>query len=198
MMDTDKVRIQDDLYTYVNQEKLEELVIPDDQPSVGGFQTLAVDVEKIMINEFKEMCAKGVYPNHYLEKACTLFKIAKNAEKKEKDGIFPALKNLSILNELESFDTFSNMYKSLMFNQLPLPFQIMVETDMNNTKKHCVCIQGPSVILPDASYYKEEMAQQKEMLLGIWTNMAKMIMAKTNLSLEDQNKYIEDTLVMSR
>lgn len=39
------------------------------------------------------------------------------------------------------------------------------------------------------------MAQQKEMLLGIWTNMAKMIMAKTNLSLEDQNKYIEDTLV---
>ena len=80
MMDTDKVRIQDDLYTYVNQEKLEELVIPDDQPSVGGFQTLAVDVEKIMINEFKEMCAKGVYPNHYLEKACTLFKIAKNAE----------------------------------------------------------------------------------------------------------------------
>lgn len=195
MMDTDKVRIQDDLYTYVNQEKLEELVIPNDQPSVGGFQTLAVDVEKIMINEFKEMCAKGVYPNHYLEKACTLFKIAKNAEKKEKDGIFPALKNLSILNELESFDTFSNMYKSLMFNQLPLPFQIMVETDMKNTKKHCVCIQGPSVILPDASYYKEEMAQQKEMLLGIWTNMAKMIMAKTNLSLEDQNKYIEDTLV---
>ena len=86
------------------------------------------------------------------------------------------------------------MYKSLMFNQLPLPFQIMVETDMKNTKKHCVCIQGPSVILPDASYYKEEMAQQKEMLLGIWTNMAKMIMAKTNLSLEDQNKYIEDMM----
>ena len=107
MINTDKVRIQDDLYTYVNQEKLAQLVIPDDQPSVGGFQTLAVDVEKTMINEFKEMCDKEVYPNHYLEKACTLFKIAKNVEKKEKDGIFPALKNLSILDKLENLDTIS-------------------------------------------------------------------------------------------
>lgn len=198
MINTDKVRIQDDLYTYVNQEKLAQLVIPDDQPSVGGFQTLAVDVEKTMINEFKEMCDKEVYPNHYLEKACTLFKIAKNIEKKEKDGIFPALKNLSILDKLENLDTFSKMYKTLMLNQLPLPFQIMVETDMKNTKQHCVCIQGPSVILPDASYYKEEMMQQKEMILEIWTNMAKMIMAKTELSPEDQNQYIEDTLAFDR
>ena len=50
----EKVRIQDDLYTYVNQEKLDELVIPDDKPCAGGFQTLAEDVEKIMINEFEE------------------------------------------------------------------------------------------------------------------------------------------------
>ena len=47
-----KPRIQDDLYTYVNQEKLDQLVIPDDQPCTGGFQTLAVDVEKIMIKEY--------------------------------------------------------------------------------------------------------------------------------------------------
>ena len=51
----EKVRIQDDLYTYVNQEKLDQLVIPDDQPATGGFNILAKDVEKIMIDEFKEM-----------------------------------------------------------------------------------------------------------------------------------------------
>ena len=44
-----KVRIQDDLYTFVNQEKLGQLVIPDDLPCVGGFQTLAVELEKTMI-----------------------------------------------------------------------------------------------------------------------------------------------------
>ena len=28
----ENIRIQDDLYTYVNQAKLEELVIPEDMP----------------------------------------------------------------------------------------------------------------------------------------------------------------------
>ena len=68
-----KPRIQDDLYTYVNQEKLDELVIPDDKPCAGGFQTLAEDVEKIMINEFEEMSLNNNYPNDYLKRACDLF-----------------------------------------------------------------------------------------------------------------------------
>ena len=79
----DKPRIQDDLYTYVNQEKLEELVIPDDMPCVGGFQTLAIDVEKIMIKEFNEMTENKQFPNEHLSRACKLFEIAKDAEKKE-------------------------------------------------------------------------------------------------------------------
>ena len=189
-----KVRIQDDLYTYVNQEKLEELVIPDDQPCAGGFQTLAVDLEKLMINEFKEMENNQVYPNDYLKNACALFKAAKNIEKKEKDGANPALKALAIINQLNSLEDLTKNFKTLMLKKIPLPFNVMVETDMKNTNQHCVMIQGPSVILPDASYYKEEMAQQKEMILGIWTNLAKVIISKTDLSLEDQEKYLNDTL----
>lgn len=190
----EKIRIQDDLYTYVNQEKLEELVIPDDQPSIGGFQTLAIEVEKIMINEFNEMSENMNYPDEYLKNACSLYKIIKNVEKKEKDGIKPALKNVSVLNDITSFEDFSKFYKTLCLRKISLPFSVSVIADMKNTKQHCVSIQGPSVILPDASYYKEEMANQKQMILGIWTNAAKMIMAKTDLSEDDQNKYIEDTI----
>ena len=189
----EKVRIQDDLYTFVNQEKLEELVIPDDQPCTGGFNTLAVSVEKIMIDEFTEMSEKENYPNDFMEKACKLFKIAKDVDKKDKDGITPALNNLEILKKLE-FKTFSKMYKSLMLKKIPLPFKVGVETDMKNTKVHCVMIQGPGVILPDASYYKPEMEQQKQMILGIWSNVATMVLAKTNLSPSEQAKYLEDTL----
>ena len=65
---------------------------------------------------------------------------------------------------------------------------------MKNTQQHCFYIQGPRTILPDASYYKPEMAQQKEMILGMWTNIAKMIIAKTNLTPEQQEKYIQNTL----
>ena len=190
----EKVRIQDDLYTYVNQEKLDQLVIPDDQPSTGGFQTLAVDVEMLMINEFNEMCAKDTYPNEYLKNACKLFEIVKDVDKKNKDGIAPALNNFAILKELNSISDFNKMYKKLKLQRVPLPFKVSVDTDMKDTKKHCVGIQGPSVILPDAAYYKEEMAAQKQMILGVWTNIAKMILAKTDLTEEEQNQYLADTL----
>ena len=72
----DKIRIHDDLYTYVNQAKLDELVIPDDMPVAGGFAALAEDVEKLMIGEFNDMCKDASYPNEHMERACTLFKLA--------------------------------------------------------------------------------------------------------------------------
>ena len=190
----EKVRIQDDLYTYVNQEKLEELVIPDDLPCTGGFQTLAVDVEKIMINEFVSMSKEGKYPNKYLENACTLFEIAKDVTKKEKDGIEPVLRNLEVLNNVNNLEDLSSNFKNLLLQDVSLPFKVFVDTDMKDTSKHVVYVQGPGVILPDASYYKEAMAKQKEMILGIWVNIAKMILAKTNLSAEEQEKYLNDTL----
>lgn len=189
-----KPRIQDDLYTYVNQEKLDQLVIPDDLPCIGGFQTLAKDVEELMINEFNEMTNNNNYPNEYLKNACTLFKIAKDVEKKDSFGIAPVLNNLAVLDELKELKDFSKMYKTLMLKGISLPFKVMVETDMKNTKQHCVFVQGPSVILPDASYYKPEMEQQKQMILGIWTNVAKMVLSKSDLSLEQQEKYLQDTL----
>ena len=190
----EKVRIQDDLYTYVNEEKLNELVIPGDLPCIGGFQSIAVELEKLMIGEFESMCESGVYPNKYLEKACLLYKAAKNVEKKANDGITPALNNLKALDELNGLSSFSKMYKQFLLHNIPVPFITKVETNMKNTKVHSVYLQGPSVILPDASYYKPEMAAQKDMIIGIWTNIAKKIMAQTNLSAEDQTKYIEDTL----
>ncbi len=190
----EKVRIQDDLYTYVNGEKIEQMVIPGDLPSIGAFQSIAIDVEKTMLAEFREMCEKDSYPNDYLKRACALYKAAKNVEKKAADGITPALNALSILNDVESIDDFSKKFKALMLKKIPVPFKVAVDTDMKNTKQHLVYVQGPRVILPDASYYKEEMAQQKQMILGVWSNIASMILAQSDLSSEDQAKYLQDTL----
>ncbi len=190
----EQVRIQDDLFTFVNQEKLDELVIPDDMPSVGGFATLALDIQKLMIGEYKEMCENDSYPNDYLKRSCTLFKAAMNAEKKETDGIAPAIKYLSIIDELDSVDAMNKNLKEMLLRKLPLPFSIYVDTDMKDTAHHAVYLQGPSVILPDASYYKPEMEAQKTAILGIWSGMAQVILSKTDLSPEDQAQYLSDTL----
>ena len=190
----ENVRIQDDLYTFVNQEALERLVIPEDKPTAGGFAELADGVEKLMMGELEDMTARGVYPNAYLERACTLYAIAKNAEAKAKHGIAPALKNLAVLDEIQTVEDFSRLYKTLMLREIPTPLIIGAETDMKNSKQHLVYMQGASVILPDATYYKPEMAAQKEQILGIWSNVAKAVLAQTSLSPEEQEKYVADAL----
>ena len=47
----ENIRIQDDLYTYVNQKKLDELVIPDDKPVAGGFNELNDSVASLIREE---------------------------------------------------------------------------------------------------------------------------------------------------
>ena len=130
----EKVRIQDDLFTYVNQETLDKLVIPDDKPTAGGFQVLADDVEKLMIGEFKHMSKTKEFPNEYLKNACTLFQIVKNVKRRDKEGMTPALKNVTILDKAKDMKSFSRAYKALKLKKIPLPFSISVDTDMKDSK----------------------------------------------------------------
>ncbi|MBO5789050.1 MAG: M13 family peptidase, partial [Clostridia bacterium] len=190
----EKVRIQDDLYTYVNQEKLDELVIPDDMPVAGGFASLRDDVEKLMIGEFQTMCQTGNYPNDYLKHACTLFALAKDTKRKKKHGIKPALKHLAILKKLNTLRGFTLHAKELVEKGIAMPIEIAVEPDMKNTSRHCVMIQGPGVILPDASYYSESMAQQKEQLLAMWSGMAGKVLLHAGHSEEETAQLLQETL----
>ena len=188
----EKVRIQDDLYTYVNQAKLEELVIPDDMPMAGGFTSLITDVEKLMIGEFNTMCKEKSYPNEHMERACTLYTLAKDVKRKKKHGIKPALKNLAILKKLSTLRSYNLHTKELIFRSIGMPLNIMVEPNMKDTTHHCVMIQGPSVILPDVSYYANE--QQRESLLGMWSGFAKQVLAIAGHSEEEVEQLIKDTL----
>ena len=190
----ENIRIQDDLYMHVNGETIENLVIPDDKPCAGGFNELSDGVEKIMMDEFAAMSESKSYPNEHLRRACELYSLAKDADKKEKHGIAPALKNLAVIDEITTLEDFSRLYKTLSAKGIPTPINIGVETDMKNTKRRLVYIQGAGVLLPDASYYKPEMAEQMAQLLGIWAQVAKAILAKTDLSPEDQEKLVNDTL----
>ena len=190
----EKIRIQDDLYTYVNQAKLDELVIPDDMPVAGGFAALSTDVEKLMIGEFNDMCKAASYPNAYLAKACALYTLAKDVKRKKKHGIKPALKHLSVLKKITTLRSYNLHAKELILKDIAMPISIAVEPNMKDTTHHCVMIQGPSVILPDASYYKEGKEQQRDMLLNMWSGFARQVLAIAGHSAEECDLLIKDTL----
>ena len=190
----EKIRIQDDLYTYVNQAKLDELVIPDDMPIAGGFAALNTDVEKLMIGEFNDMCASKAYPNEYMERACTLYTLARDVKRKKKHGIKPALKHLAVLKKLGTLRSFNLRARELTMKGIAMPLSIMVEPNMKDTTHHCVMVQGPSVILPDASYYKEGKEQQRDQLLALWSNFAKQVLLIAGHSEEESGVLLQDTL----
>ena len=190
----ENIRIQDDLYTYVNQAKLEELVIPDDMPVAGSAVNLSIDVEKLMISEFNTMAAEGNYPNDHLARACTLFALAKDVKRKKKHGIKPALKHLAILKKLGTLRGYNLHARELLLKGICMPLDIAVEPNMKDTTHHCVMISGPSVILPDASYYAEGKEEKRDQLLQMWSGFAKQVLAIAGHREEECDALLNDTL----
>ena len=126
----ENIRIQDDLYTHVNQAKLAELVIPEDLPVMGSPMALMTGVEKLMMGEFAAMSKEGSYPNDHMARACKLFALAKDVKRKKKHGIKPAVKNLAILKKLGTLRGYNLHAKELIFKGIAMPMSIMVEPNM--------------------------------------------------------------------
>ena len=75
-----------------------------------------------------------------------------------------------------------------------MPLNIAVAPNMKDTTHHCVMVQGPSVILPDVSYYKEGKEQQRDMLLNMWSSFTKQVLAIAGHSEEACDALLQDTL----
>ena len=187
-----KVRIQDDLFTYVNQEKIDSLVIPDDMPVAGGFSELHQNVEKLLMDEFKELEKSGDIQDPNFKKAVTLYSIAKNVKKRNKQGIKPILKDLKTIASINDITSLNRKLKNFALDY-PLPFGYWVDADFKDSNKNNLYLSGPRTILPDTTMYNPQ-NPQKDMLLNMWKFFAAQALSFTELSPEDQALYLEDTL----
>ena len=163
-------------------------------PVTGSAMNLSIEVEKLMIGELSAMSGEGSYPNEHLARACTLFTLAKDVKRKKKHGIKPALKHLAILKKLNTMRGYNLHAKELLLKDIAMPISIAVEANMKDTSHHCVMIQGPGVILPDASYYKEGREQQRDQLLAMWSGFAKQVLAIAGHDEESAALLLKDTL----
>ena len=100
-MSKTEIRIQDDLYEAVNGEWLKTAVIPADRPTTGGFSQLDQDVEKIMMAEFRAFAAgKKTTDIPEMKYAVALYKKVLDTERRNRDGIAPALPMLELLRRI--------------------------------------------------------------------------------------------------
>ena len=189
-----KIRIQDDLYEAVNGEWLEKAEIPSDRPTAGGFSELDQNVEKILMNDFKEFAeGKKITDIKEMKDAISIYKKVLDLKRRNQDGIDPAYPYLDFINDIKDINDLNDKLNDLCINSIPLPFECGVEPDMNDATKYSFVVLGPSIILPDTSYY-EANNQAGKQLLEIWKNMASIALAKTNLSKDNQELYLADTI----
>ena len=167
-----KLRIQDDLYHFVNGEWLEKAVIPEDRSSVGGFADLDIALEKMLMKLFKDMAeGKEEIPNENFGKAIAIYKAAMNTKKRDEDGIKPILKDLHAIQGIKSIAELNEKAHALSLKGMRLPFNYGVDVDMKNSLAHSFILTGSSTILPDTTYYAEDNKQGPE-LLKVYKEMA--------------------------
>lgn len=189
----EKVRIQDDLYNHVNQEWIDNAVIPDDRPTCGGFANLDIDVEKLLMNDFDEF-AKSGNNDKSLDNAVKMYKAVKDVKRRNREGFKPVLKVAKVFDKITDLKSLNRKLKDLMYINAPLPFEFHVDADMKDTKHHRINFKGASTILPDTTYYLEPMAQQKAMMIGLWSQMTKAVLLKAGLDEKMADTYLADTL----
>lgn len=190
----EKVRIQDDLFNSVNGEWLENAVIPDDMPTTGAFVEIFNKVELQLREDISEMSKNHSYENSHMEYACKLFDKIKDTKTRNREKMRPAYKGLNRINKLKDVNSLNRNLKELVLDGFPLPFSIEVFEDFKDTDRHCVALLGPDTLLPDSSYYRPGMEQQKGMMIGLCSNMLAALLAETKLSPEDQQLFLADTL----
>ena len=193
-MSEEKVRIQDDLYEAVNGEWLKTAVIPDDKATTGGFSTLAENVEKIMMEDFKAF-AEGkketdIKEMHY---AISLYKKILDTERRDREGIAPVLPVLEKIKALDTVEDLNKVAKDFLLEGLELPISMGVTEDMADATKHAFIAYGPDIILPDTTYYADDNESGKK-LLEAYADMAAKILKYAPLTEEEQKTFLDDTL----
>ena len=190
----EKIRLQDDLYEAINGEWLKTAVIPDDRPTTGGFAILDQNVEKTLMNDFKELALGNKTTDiKEMKDAVLVYKKVLDLKKRNSDGINPLNPYLDYINDVKDINDLNDKLAEFKLNSFPLPFECAVETDMNDATKHSFVVLGPSIILPDTSYYQEG-NQAGVQLLEIWKGMATNALNATSLSNKDKELYLADTI----
>ena len=97
-------RVQDNLYLAVNSKWQKDAVIPADRTEIGVNTAIDMRIEKRMMADLDKMVSDNKVPAiKNLDKAVTLYKIAKDFAKRNKDGAAPIQADLKKLDALKDF-----------------------------------------------------------------------------------------------
>ncbi len=188
------IRIQDDLYEAVNGDWIKNATIPSDRPVAGGFAELDMNVEKMLMADFKDFANNSkVCEINEIKEATKLYKKYIDVESRDKDGINPVLPLLNKIDSLKDISDFNEKAIDFAYSGIYFPFDFGVTPDMKNAKVNSFVLTSQTLILPDTTYYAEGNEAGKQ-LLEVYKSAALELLSLTPLSKEEQEEYLKDTI----
>ena len=189
----ENIRIQDDLYRFVNGEWLENAVIPADKPATGSFDRLSDDVEKLLMEDFAKFAKGEETPDPaVIEDAVRLYRKALDVKARGEEGMKPLYPLLNKIKSVDSIARFNERLPELLFDCAALPFSIEVQEDWMDTSKHCLSISDPHLLLFDPGYYEKTVVRLY--MLSVYKKMASAMLKFSPLDKKEQKQYLKDTI----
>jgi len=179
----ESVRLQDDFYAAINADWISNTDLPPDRALISGFCELARTVYAALLADFSAMCSTET-PGA-LGQFLAYWELAKDLDTRNTQGTEPLLPVLRRITELEHLSLLSTELDQWVLDSMPLPFSFQVAPDMGNAQIYALYADGPSLFLPDVSYYHDPFG---DMLLEIF--------AETGIALLEMAHVAEPAVVM--
>ena len=147
----EEVRLQDDFYTAVNAQWLQDTALAENQVTVGGFHDLARAVHGQLMADFDAMDEAG--ETGPLGAFLAYYAMASDYSTRDAQGRGPILPYIRRIEALEHFGQLNAVLGEWVLDNMALPFFLDVNPDMGNAQSYAVYASGPSLFLPEVSYY---------------------------------------------
>lgn len=184
--------IHDDLYEAVNGEWLKTAKIPDDKPATGGFNDLVDDIDKLLMNDLDDM-VKSQPDDARMQEAVKLYQLAKDFDRREKEGAQPLMDRLQTIQQLQSYADYSKQWSQLILDGFASPVSFDIDADMKNARVYALFAGAPGLILPDKSYY-EPKNEQGPQLLELWSQLTTQLLVKVGFAADKAAAMVKATV----
>ncbi len=186
--------LKDDFYAAINGDWLLTAQIPADQYSVGGFTDLSYEILDLLMADTEKMRTGEIALESELQKQFIAFyTLCADYDQRNADGLEPVKPYLEQIEAVDSLEALQAVMPEWLLSGLPLPLSLSVSMDLADAQQYALYASGPSLLLPDVSYY-DPSNPYGPMLLGAVSQVSAALFAQAGYSPEEAERITAEAL----
>lgn len=194
-IDPEPADYKDNLYLAVNGDWQKKAQIPSDKSSAGASMELDIDIEKKLMQEFHDFAQDtSTITDPQLLEAVKLYQVANDTDKLSTESF---LKDLKKIADIKSLADLNQHLADMVKNNISAPVGLWIDSDMKDTTKNVIYLDGAGLILPDKSYYaKDNKSGQK--LLKKYAEVAEKLLTMLGYSESAAQNIVDKALAFDK